>query len=117
MYPEALHEMEEAKNLLPENLAVQSDIGHVYAVSGDRAAAGRVMAWLKRESVRRYVNQYELALIHVGLGDKDQAFAALERAFREHSDQLIYLKVDPRLDSMRSDSRFQDLIRRVGIPQ
>jgi TolB-like protein/DNA-binding winged helix-turn-helix (wHTH) protein len=116
MYPEALREMGKGKDLLPGNLAVQSDIGHVYAVSGDKGAAERVIAGLKEESVRRYVNQYELALIYVGLNQNDQAFERLDNAFREHSDQLIYLKVDPRLDPIRSDPRFKDLVRLVGIP-
>jgi hypothetical protein len=76
-----------------------------------------VIAGLKEESARHYVNLYELALIYIGLGQNDQAFEWLDRAFREHSDQLIYLKVDPRLDSVRSDSRFAGLVRRVGIPR
>jgi hypothetical protein len=105
-----------AKNLLPGNLAVVSDIGHVYAVSGDKGAAEKVIVELKRESAQRYVNDYELALIYVGLSRKDEAFQSLDRAFREHSDQLIYLNVDPRLDPIRSDTRFADLVRIVGIP-
>ena len=116
MYSEALHEMGIAKNLLPGNLAVVSDIGHVYAVSGDKGTAEKLIAELKEESSHRYVNQYELALIYVGLGRKDEAFKSLDLAFREHSDQLIYLNVDPRLDPISSDSRFADLVRLVGIP-
>ena len=116
MCAEALREMGTAKDLLPGNLAVQSDIGHVYAVSGDKTAAKRVIAGLQEESAHRYVNRYELALIYVGLGKNDQAFESLDRAFREQSDQMIYLKADPRLDSIRSDSRFTDLVRLVGIP-
>jgi len=116
MFPEALREMGKAKDLLPRNLAVQCDIGHVYAVSGDKGNAEKVIAVLKRESAHRYVNAYELALIYIGLGKNDQAFKSLEQAFREHSDMLVYLKVDPRLDSIRSDSRFADLMRRVGVP-
>jgi len=116
MYSEALHEMGIAKNLLPGNLAVVSDIGHVYAVSGDKGTAEKLIAELKEESSHRYVNQYELALIYVGLGRKDEAFKSLDLAFREHSDQLIYLNVYPRLDPISSDSRFADLVRLVGIP-
>jgi TolB-like protein/DNA-binding winged helix-turn-helix (wHTH) protein/Flp pilus assembly protein TadD len=116
LYPDALREMGKAKDLLPGNLAVQSDIAHVYAVSGDKGAVEKVIAGLREESARRYVNQYEVALIFVGLGRNDQAFEWLDKAFRGHSDQLVYLKVDPRLDSIRSDSRFTELVRRVGIP-
>jgi tetratricopeptide (TPR) repeat protein len=116
MYPEALREMGRAKELLPGNLAVECDIGHVYAVSGDTGNAEKVIAALKQKAAHRYVNAYELALIYIGLGQNDQAFKSLEQAFREHSDMLVYLKVDPRLDSIRSDSRFADLMRRVGVP-
>jgi len=116
VYADALREMGKAKDLLPGNLAVQSDIGHVYAVSGDQANAKRVIVELKTESGHRYVNQYELALTYAGLGQNEHAFESLESAYREHSDQLIYLKVDPRLDSIRSDPRFTSLVRRVGIP-
>jgi TolB-like protein/DNA-binding winged helix-turn-helix (wHTH) protein len=116
MYPEALREIGRAKDLLPRNAVVQCDIGHVYAVSGDKGNAEKVIAALKEESAHRYVNAYELALIYVGLRQNDQAFKSLDRAFREHSDMLVYLKVDPRLDSIRSDSRFADLMRRVGVP-
>lgn len=116
MYPEALREMGRAKDLLPRNLAVLCDIGHVYAVSGDKGNAEKVIAALEEESAHRYVNAYELALIYVGLGQNDQAFKSLDRAFREHSDMLVYLKVDPRLDSIRSDFRFPNLMRSVGVP-
>ena len=116
MYADALREMQKAKDLLPGNLAVQADMGHVYAVSGDKASANRVLGELRRESASRYVNQYEVALIYAGLGQKDEAFASLNKAFRERSDMLVYLKVDPRLDVLRSDSRFADLVRLVGIP-
>jgi len=116
MYPEALREMNRAKDLLPNNLAVLCDIGHLYAVSGDRPNAEKVIAALKQESAQRYVNRYELALIYLGLGNNDEAFRALERAHRERSDMLIYLKVDPRFDSLHSDARFAGLLRGVGVP-
>ena len=116
MYPEALREMARTRQLLPENPAVRSDVGHVYAVSGNRSEAERVIAELGEETARRYVNPYEVALIYVGLGKPDQAFEWLEKAFGGRSDQLIYLTVDPRLDALRSDPRFADLVRRVGIP-
>ena len=116
MYPDALREMGRAKDLLPKNLAVLCDIAHVYAVSGDASSARRTIALLKEESKRRYVNQYELALTYIGLGQNDQAYSSLEQGFGEHSDMLVYLKVDPRLDTIRSEPRFRDLMHRVGVP-
>jgi TolB-like protein/DNA-binding winged helix-turn-helix (wHTH) protein/Tfp pilus assembly protein PilF len=116
MYVEALRELERARELLPGNPAVRSDIGYVHAVAGNEREAERVIGELKEESARRYVTPYELALIQVGLGKRDQAFEWLEQAFRDRSDQVIYLAVDPRLDAIRSDPRFDNLVRRVGIP-
>ena len=63
------------------------------------------------------VSSYNVALIYIGLGEKDRAFDSLEKAYKERSDLLVYLKVDPRLDTLRSDPRFADLMRRIGLPQ
>jgi tetratricopeptide (TPR) repeat protein len=90
-------------------------LGHVYAVSGKKSEARAVLDELKQLSEEQYVPPNHLALIHAGLGDKDQAFALLEKAFEEHSFALQWLKVEPRWDSLRSDPRFQDLLRRVGL--
>ncbi len=58
-----------------------------------------------------------IALVYAGLGEKDEAFAWLEKAYEERSFQLQWLNVEPRWDSLRSDPRFADLIRRIGLPQ
>jgi hypothetical protein len=57
----------------------------------------------------------DIGLIYAGLGDKDKALDWLEQAFRERSALLIYLRVDPRLDALRSSHRFQDLVRNIGL--
>jgi TolB-like protein/Tfp pilus assembly protein PilF len=116
MYAEALRELARARNLLKHSLIVEADIGHLHAVSGSKSEAETVIAWLKKESARRYVNPFAIALIYVGLGRHDEGFAWLETAFRERSDMLVYLRVDPRLDSMRADPRFARLAERVGVP-
>lgn len=116
MYVEALRELGRAKDLLKSNLAVDADRGRVYAVSGRRSEADKAIAGLKKESARRYVNPYQIALIYVGLGQNEQAFDWLDKAVRERSDMLVYLKTDSRLDPIHSDSRFPELERRVGIP-
>src|SRR2546427_953358 len=76
-----------------------------------------LLAELKELSKRRYVAPYWIAMIHVGLGEKDEAFAWLEKAYQERSWFLVWIKMDPQVDSLRSDSRFTDLMRRIGFPQ
>jgi hypothetical protein len=77
--------------------------------------AEEIIRRLKDFSAKKYVNPYDVALIYIGLGSVDQAFEWLEAAFGDRSDMLVYLNVDPRLDPIRSDSRFLELTRRVGI--
>jgi len=112
-YAPALRELSTARRLLKSSRMVEADIGYVHALAGDRTRARKVIASLKREAGRGYVNPFELALIHIGLGDREPAFACLEAAFRERSDLLVYLRVDPRLDPIRDDPRFDALDRRV----
>ena len=91
-------------------------LGHAYAVSGQRSQAQRVLDQLKELSKERYVSPSDIAMVHVGLDEKGQALEWLQKAFQERCWYLVLLKLDPRLDSLRSDPRFQDLGRRVGLP-
>jgi serine/threonine-protein kinase len=116
-FADAAREMQRAAALLPGNAVVAADLGHLHAVAGDRRAAELALQELERASARKYVSPFGMALIHTGLGDRDRAFASLQRALRERSDLLVYLVVDPRLDALREDSRFVDLVRRVGVPR
>ncbi|MDQ3908337.1 MAG: tetratricopeptide repeat protein [Acidobacteriota bacterium] len=94
-----------------------ASLGNVYAVSGRRDEALKMLSELQASAKSRYVSPYFFAIIYTGLGDKDQAFAYLNKAYEEHNDYLIYLKVEPLFDPLRSDPRFADLLRRVGLPQ
>ena len=114
-YSDALQAMRKAQALLTANTALVADIGHVYAVSGDRAAALKILDQLRETSRRTYVNAFEVALIYAALGEKQTALQWLEKAYIERSDFMIYLVIDPRLDSLRSDPKFIDLTRRVGL--
>ena len=116
MYPEALRNLERAKELLAGNINVDADIGHLYAVSGNRTGAERVIRDLKKLSNQKYVNPFEIALIYVGLGDKDNAFEWLDKAYQQRSDMLVYLNVDPRLDVIRHEPRFIGLVKKVAPP-
>ncbi|MDQ6651300.1 MAG: protein kinase, partial [Acidobacteriota bacterium] len=92
-------------------------LGRVYAVSGKKAEAQAVINQLKQPSPEEHVLPYAIALVYAGLGEKDQAFAWLEKAYEERAFAITQgLKRDPRWDSLRSDPRFQDLMRRVGLP-
>ena len=92
-----------------------SSLGHAYAVLGNVLEARRVLGELDELSERRYVSPYEKAIVHVGLGETEEAFEWLEKAYGERAGWLVYLPVEPRLDRLRSDQRFSDLVRRVGL--
>ena len=75
----------------------------------------KILHQLQDLSQRRYISPHEMAMIYAGLGEKDQAFAWLEKAYADRVWRLPYLKVEPRFDNLRSDPRFADLVRRVGL--
>ena len=91
-------------------------LGHAYALSGNRREAEKVLQTLSDRAKKSYVSPFDLALIYTALGEKDKAFALLDKAVAEHSTFLVYTKWEPRLDPLRSDTRFQDLLRRIGLP-
>jgi TolB-like protein/DNA-binding winged helix-turn-helix (wHTH) protein/Tfp pilus assembly protein PilF len=115
MYKSAATELQTAVELSGRRILVLSSFGHFLAVSGNRGAALKILAELGELSKERYVPSYEQALIYIGLGDKTQALAELEEAYKEDSYWMLNLQNDPRLDPLRSDARFQDLVRRVGV--
>jgi hypothetical protein len=71
---------------------------------------------MKEMSKQTYVSPYDLAILYTGLGDKDNAFEQLNKAYDERSGWMIYLKVEPHFDPLRSDRRFEELVRKVGLP-
>ncbi len=115
-FPEAIAALQKAREIEDQISVPLAALGHAYAVSGRRAEARQALDELLARSMRRQVPAYTIAAIYAGLGDKDQAFAWLEKAYADRSWYLTSLKVDPKLDSLRSDSRFKDLVRRVGLP-
>ncbi len=91
-------------------------LGHAYAVAGNRGAAMKALASLESTaSSGHYVPAVYSAAIYAGLGDRDQAMKWLEKAYSERTEYLIYLKVEPMADPLRSDPRFKDLVRRMGL--
>lgn len=90
-------------------------LGHLYGCAGDGAKARRIFEELYERSQRTYVPAYDLALVCVGLGWTDQAFEWLDKAYQERSGWLTYLGVEPRLDSLRMDARFGEMLDRLRL--
>jgi len=89
-------------------------LAHTHALAGHREEALRLLAELKEITKKRYVSNYGVAAVYVALGDPDRAFEYLDRALKSHDRALIWLKVSPRWNPIRSDARFQSLLRSVG---
>jgi len=98
---------------------VQSDalLASYYARAGRPAEARQALAELLASAKRQYVSKYTIAAVYATMGDKDQAFAQLEQAYQDRSQWFAFMKVDPEMDSLRSEPRFQDLMRRLNFPQ
>jgi serine/threonine protein kinase/tetratricopeptide (TPR) repeat protein len=114
-YPEAIAEMRKALDLSEGDTNELAALGQAYAVSHQEGEARKILDQLKERSQQTYVQPGLIALIYIGLGDKNQAFDWLQKAFDDRSAGLLYLKVDPAFDGVRSDARFSDLLRRVGL--
>jgi serine/threonine-protein kinase len=115
MYREALPELEKYSALSGRSSMSLAYLGYALARSGERNQALRIVDEL-RAGKRKYVYALSLARVYVGLGDKDQATAWLEKAYEERSTGFYLLKVDPMWDPLRPDPSFQELQRRIGLP-
>lgn len=114
MYAEAIRELEDMR-LMEETPLTLGFLGHAYAISEQTDQAHELLYELKNQLKRSYVPPYGIALIYTGLGEKDKAFEWLEKAVEARNEWLGWLKVNPEFDSLRSDQRFTDLLRRVGL--
>jgi serine/threonine-protein kinase len=114
-FSEALAEYQKAHLLDEYDPHVVALIGRLYAVTGKRAEALTTLAQLKSIARQRYVADYSVALVYAGLGEKDRAFELLEKSYREHTVDMLTIYYDPLIDNLRSDPRFADLLRRVGL--
>ncbi len=116
MYKEAISEFQRAVTTSSNDWRIVALLGHAYAVAGKRDKAKRILVELKKQTARNYISPFNIALIYVALAERDEAFEWLERAFDDRSLWMVFLKVDPRLDSLRSAPRFADMLRRMNLP-
>ncbi len=116
LYDKAFIEIRKAVELSGGNVRQIATLGHAYAVAGKRDEALKILDELQRPAAQKYVSPFFVALIYAGLGEKDQAFAWLEKAYQERHPYMILIKVEPVFQSLHSDPRFADLTRRIGLP-
>ena len=113
----AIAELTKAREISNDEPLTLAALGHVYAVSGKTADAGKMLDLLLGAAQKGNVRPYEIAKVYSGLGEADQAFEWLEKAFQTHSPWLLKLKSDPNFANLRQDQRFQTLIHRIQPPQ
>jgi len=113
-YDEAISALHEAIRLGASPYA-QGYLGYAYALSGQTAKAREVVRQMEQSSQRVYVPVYQIAIVYVGLGDKDKVFELLQKSFQDREEIMTFLKVDSTWGSLRADPRFQDLLHRAAL--
>jgi DNA-binding winged helix-turn-helix (wHTH) protein/TolB-like protein/lipoprotein NlpI len=111
----AIEEFQKSVSLSGDSPLMIAALGHAYAMSQKKREANKILHQLNELAKQRYVSPYEVAAIYVALGNNEQAFQFLEKAYKEHSFHLVYLNVWPQFKPIRSDPRFQDLVQRIGL--
>jgi TolB-like protein len=115
-YPEAISEIQLAASLSGRLPSVLSALGYTRGLMGEGAEARKILDELHLLSAKRYVSAYDMALVHLGLGETDRVMEWLEKAFKERSSWMVWLKAEPVFDNLRSDPRFQRIVQDVGLP-
>jgi TolB-like protein/Tfp pilus assembly protein PilF len=114
-FPQAIAQIQKTREL--ENIPpVVSVLAHVYGMSGQKEKAVMLLKELSELGRHVYVSPYDIARVYIGLGDKEQAFECLFKAYEDRNEQMCWLKVSPELETLRSDRRFSELIRLMGLP-
>ncbi len=114
-FPEALDHFARARDTSHGNSETIAMIGYVWGMVGEPAKARKVLRELQSIATQRYIPPVNLAVLHLGLGEDDEAFAWLEKAYQDRDVRLSFLKVDPKWDRLRTDSRFASLVKRLGF--
>ncbi|PYU20439.1 MAG: hypothetical protein DMG30_21055 [Acidobacteria bacterium] len=116
MYPQAIAAFEKAVEFSGRSSRDLASLAHAFAIAGKQREALELLEELRELSKKRYVSPYSFALVFVGLGNKSQALAWLEKAYKGLDGALPFIKVNPRLAPLHCDSRFQNLVRRMNFP-
>jgi len=113
----AIREFRNEVETTKRNFTSLANLAHAYAVAGDRPQALKLLSELQALSKRQPVDPYEIALVYVGLGDRDRAFELLDKCYDERPNNLPMLTLDARMNPLRSDPRYRELLLRMGLPR
>jgi len=116
-FAEALADIEKNRRANDDAPWAWSELAYIYGKSGQQAQAQRALERLLELNQRQQVDPAAILWAYLGMGNNDQAFAYLEKAYLQHSNALTSLKVDPRFDPLRGDPHFQNFLHRVGLDQ
>jgi len=117
MPEEAIKELQKAIGIAGRTSGLLALLGHAYAASGKQGEAQKILGELNKMSEQAYVSPYDMAILYLGLGDKDRAFEQLTKAYEDRTGWIIYLNVEPIFDPLRSDPRFVELVGRMKFPR
>jgi TolB-like protein/DNA-binding winged helix-turn-helix (wHTH) protein/lipopolysaccharide biosynthesis regulator YciM len=115
-YDQAITELRRAAEISQNSPPVLAALARTYAVSGRTTEARNLLDQLMQQSKKQYVSPFYVAIVYAGLGEKEQALDWLEKAYGDHSNAIIFLKVDPQLDTLRGSLRFHELQRKLRLP-
>jgi len=115
MYDQAITELRRAVDISQNSPPPVAALARAYAVSGRTTEARKLLDQLMEQSKRRYVSPFYMAIVYAGLGENDQALDWIEKAYKDRSNAIVFAKVDPQLDTLRSTPRFQSLLHRLAF--
>ena len=115
MFEQAIKDYQHALELSPSNPNFLAALGHVYASSGNTAAAHKILDTLFVVNKQEPVSPFFFALVYAGLNDKEKALEWLEKAYEEKSGSVRYLKMEPRLQNLRNEPRYTALMKKIGL--
>jgi TolB-like protein/DNA-binding winged helix-turn-helix (wHTH) protein/Tfp pilus assembly protein PilF len=114
-YDQAVAELRRAADISQNSPPVLAALARTYAVSGRTPEAKKLLALLMEQSKKQYVSPFYVAIVYAGLGENEQALDWLEKAYKDRSNAIVFAKVDPQLDTLRSSPRFQSLLHRLAF--
>ncbi len=116
VHAQAISELQKAVSISHGSPAMLGALGHAFATAGNKPEAKKILVQMNESSKTRYVSPFYVAMVYAGLHEDDNALAWLEKAYNDRSNAVIFLKVDPAFDGMRSNARFQALLTRLAQP-